>query len=435
MQIIPVVTGMYLLHSLDRGNIGNARVAGLQDDLGMSDLQYSLALTATLIPYLIVEIPSNLFVTRFGAHIVLPSLIVVWGAVTAFQGIVTSYGGLIVCRVFLGICEGGLLPGISIYIAAFYPRNKLQFRVALFFASSALAGAFSGLLASAIEHLDGRDGRPGWAYIFILEGCLTVFYGILSFFIMPRSLETIKFLTAQEKEDAYSVLLQEQTLLQKDPPFNWKSTMSVLVTPHAWLTLLMSFMGGTFCLDFEPSIVQSLGFKANRAQLMSVPPFAAAWAVSIITAVFSDRFRVRGITIIFHSLVAMIGFVFLGSQSHSVQYGSTFFFVTGVFCVPPSLLSWIVNNAAPSYRRSAAVAFSLSTTSVGGILSTWLFGALSGGANFRVATIVSIVFSGASAVAAALNILWLNSQNQKRRKVQNPGPVVDDTSDGFIYML
>ncbi|KAK7047268.1 hypothetical protein VNI00_006499 [Paramarasmius palmivorus] len=162
IQIIPIVTGMYLLNFLDRGNIGNARVAGLQKSLGISDQQ------------------------RFGAHTVLPILIVAWGAVTAFQGLITSYAGLVACRVVLGICEGmiipslmvagqlilpvlgGLLPGVSLYVASFYPRSKLQFRVALFFASTALAGAFSGLLASAISHLDGRGGRPGWAYIFIL---------------------------------------------------------------------------------------------------------------------------------------------------------------------------------------------------------------------------------------------------------------------------
>ncbi|EEB93396.1 hypothetical protein MPER_07951, partial [Moniliophthora perniciosa FA553] len=133
------------------------------------------------------------------------------------------------------------------------------FRVALFFASTALAGVFSGLLAAAISHLDGRDGRPGWAYIFILEGCFTIFFGQLCFFIMPRSLQTIKLLTAEEKSNAHTILLQECETL-------------------------------TSLAYFQPSIVQSLGFKANQAQLMSVPPYAVAWAVNIITAVMSDKF-------------------------------------------------------------------------------------------------------------------------------------------------
>ncbi len=128
---------------------------------------------------------------------------------------------------------------------------------------------------------------------------------------------------------------------------------------------------------------------------MSVPPFAVAWAgklflrlqnwfiqqdlsVNIITAFVSDRYRLRGVTVIFHSLLATIGFaVFLGSKSHDVRYGSLFLFVTGVYCIPPSLLAWAANNSAPRFRRAAVIAFLLSSTSLGGILATWLFGSLS----------------------------------------------------------
>ena len=38
----------------------------------------------------------------------------------------------------------------------------------MFFSAASLSGAFSGLLAAAIENMDGVRGRPGWAWIFIL---------------------------------------------------------------------------------------------------------------------------------------------------------------------------------------------------------------------------------------------------------------------------
>lgn len=440
VQILPIVTIMYLLNFLDRGNIGNARVAGLQANLGMTDSQYSLLLTATLIPYALVEIPSNLFLTRIGAHIVLPTLVVIWGAVTAFQGLVTSYGGLVACRVILGCCEGGLLPGLSLYVASFYPRSKLQLRIALFFASTALAGAFSGLLASAIDHLDGHDGRPAWKYIFILEGSFTVLYGLVCFVIMPRSLSTIPLLTSEEWSNAEALLVQEHTMLAKDDGhFSWSSTLNALFQPHVLLYFVLGFFGGltlTALAYFEPSIVESLGYTANRAQLMSVPPYAVAWAVNIITAFVSDRYRLRGVTVMFHSMLATIGFaVFLGSKNNHVRYGSLFLFVPGVYCSPPSLLAWAANNSAPRFRRAAVIAFLLSSTSLGGILATWLFGSLSKAPDYDNATIVSIVFSAGMIVAAFANIVWLNAQNKKRKAVANPGPVNDDRSDGFLYKL
>ncbi|KAG6808401.1 hypothetical protein H0H93_016981 [Arthromyces matolae] len=58
--VIPVVAMFYLLSFLDRTNFANARVAGLQKDLKMSNYQYSIALTVTYVPYIVAELPSNL---------------------------------------------------------------------------------------------------------------------------------------------------------------------------------------------------------------------------------------------------------------------------------------------------------------------------------------------------------------------------------------
>ena len=73
-------------------------------------------------------------------------------------------------------------------------------RIAIFFASTTLAGAFSGLLASAILHMDGVGGRPGWAWIFILEGLLTVVCAVASFWILEDFPDTAKFLSETERE-------------------------------------------------------------------------------------------------------------------------------------------------------------------------------------------------------------------------------------------
>ncbi|KAG6852938.1 hypothetical protein C0991_008010 [Blastosporella zonata] len=58
--VLPIVAMFYLLSFLDRTNLANARVAGLQDDLKLTNYQYCIALTVTFIPYIAIEIPSNL---------------------------------------------------------------------------------------------------------------------------------------------------------------------------------------------------------------------------------------------------------------------------------------------------------------------------------------------------------------------------------------
>jgi len=157
-----------LLSFIDRVNIGNARIAGLQTDLNMSNYQYSLVLTITFIPYIIIEIPAGLVLKRVGANILLPTMVTLWGLITTLQGFVTSYSGLLAARFFLGLVEGGLIPGIMLVMSRCYRRDQIQLRLALFFTAASLTGAFSGLLASAIVGMDGIAGHRGWQWIFIL---------------------------------------------------------------------------------------------------------------------------------------------------------------------------------------------------------------------------------------------------------------------------
>ena len=85
------------------------------------------------------------------------------------MGLVQNYGGLMTARFFLGVAEAGLFPGINYLLSCWYTRSELGIRVAIFFSAAAFAGSFGGLLAAAIQRMDGIGGKPGWAWIFILE--------------------------------------------------------------------------------------------------------------------------------------------------------------------------------------------------------------------------------------------------------------------------
>jgi MFS family permease len=109
-----------LFSFIDRSNIGNARIAGLTDDLHITTgTRFNIALLVFYIPYILVDIPSNLLVKRVRAGIYLPALITSWGLVCTFMGFVQSFAGLVVCRLLLGLCEGGILGGVIIYLAMF----------------------------------------------------------------------------------------------------------------------------------------------------------------------------------------------------------------------------------------------------------------------------------------------------------------------------
>ena len=124
---------------------GNARIAGLERDLGLTDRQYQICITTLYVPYILSEIPSNLILKYVGPRWVLPTIITVWGAITCLQGrknqlliqiysclnspgTVTNFSGLLAARFFLGMVEGPMLPSIVLYLSAFYTRQELSMK-------------------------------------------------------------------------------------------------------------------------------------------------------------------------------------------------------------------------------------------------------------------------------------------------------------------
>ncbi|KAI6132174.1 major facilitator superfamily domain-containing protein [Pisolithus croceorrhizus] len=411
--VLPMCTVIYLLsffssipNNQDINNIGNARVAGMQTALKISNYQYTVALTLTLVPYIAMELPSNLILKRVGPDRLLPAMVTLWGIIAAMQGIITA-----------------------------------------FFASASLTGAFSGLLAAAITKMDGIGGKPGWAWIFILEGLFTFAFGILSFSVLPRSPETARFLSSEERCYVVSKLKSSKAMSDDDRKdvFSWMEVWRAFCSPQVLLLSIVAFLNGTQLVGlafFEPTIVAGLGYAGRQAQLMSVPPFVLAFLASMISAFISDRYGCRGLTVIFFSFWCIIGFsMFYATTSQHAQYASLFFSVAGAYAVAPAVITWIVNNSAPHIRQASGIAFGFITSCSGGILATWLLGSLSPGPNYTAATITFIIMSIGMVVFSSLNLLYLLRENRAKAETRLSAAKHDepehlgDRSAWFVYTL
>jgi MFS family permease len=185
MHLIPFVSILYLMAFLDRVNIGNARAFGLEKDLNLGGVEYNTALTIFFVPYIIFEIPSNILLKHFSPRVWLSICCIGFGLVTALQGLVQNYSGLLATRFFLGLFESAMFPGCFYLLSTWYRRHEAQKRFSFFFSSTSLAGAFGGLLASGIGKMDHVRGFRGWRWIFIIEGCFTVVVGAIFLFTFP----------------------------------------------------------------------------------------------------------------------------------------------------------------------------------------------------------------------------------------------------------
>lgn len=52
-RLLPVLAIMYLFNALDKGNLGNAKTAGLDKDLGFKGNQYNIVLSVFYVPYVL----------------------------------------------------------------------------------------------------------------------------------------------------------------------------------------------------------------------------------------------------------------------------------------------------------------------------------------------------------------------------------------------
>ncbi|KAH6644077.1 major facilitator superfamily domain-containing protein [Boeremia exigua] len=382
LHLIPMLALLYLLSFLDRGNIGNAKIEGLVETLGMTGAQYNWCLTAFFFTYAAFEVPSNLLLKKLRPSVWLPTIMVAWGIVMTLMGIVKNYEGLLIARIFLGITEAGLFPGVAYYITMWYCRHEAQFRQALFFSAASVAGAFSGLLAFGIAHMDGVGGLEGWRWIFILEGILTVLVAILAFFTLYDFPETAGFLTEEERafvvfrlkyQGASNETINGQRVAQDDT-FQWKFVKSAFLDWQIWTNIWVYW--GIVCplygiSLFLPSIIRGLGYTSSTAQLLTVPIYITASVLAIAVAWWSDRVGKRHPFILVCLCIMAVGFIMcVSSGTPGVIYAGVFIATCALYPAFPGNITWLSNNLAGSTKRATGQAIQIAVGNLAGAMAS-----------------------------------------------------------------
>lgn len=160
------------------------------------------------------------------------------------------------------------------YLCYWYKPSERATRLAIFAGSVAVAGAFSGLLASGISFLNGKANLAGWQWLFILTGIPAVLFGIIVWILMPNYPQDAKFLTAEERAFACA-RMGPFAPNKEDKTFDGKVAKKTMLDPVFWLYAVSYF----FMVNslnafsyFSPTIIANLGFEGYVAQLLTVPP-------------------------------------------------------------------------------------------------------------------------------------------------------------------
>ncbi|KAI1101461.1 MFS general substrate transporter [Jackrogersella minutella] len=359
LVIVPVMGVLYMVLFLDRTNIANARALGigkpdgLEGALHMPSDGYNKALWIFYIPFVLAEVPANLILNmnKIRPGIWLGGQMFLLGILGMCQGLTSSYGGLLAVRFLLGVFEASLPAGATYMISMYYTRREAAVRFAWFF-NFALAGPlFSGLLAYAIQNINGAGGYQGWRWIFIIEGLVTVFISVFVIWLCPNIPHHAQswFLTAQERDRLVYQLEVSRGAESKGSAVDNVPIWRVLTDWRIHL-LTMCF----FCCDvtassiasFSPTILTELGWVATIAQLMTMPVWAAGIVSTFIITWLATRVNLRTPFLLFSICLQLVGWCIMVTypRAAGVRYLALFFMAAGTFPQMSILMGWLSAN-------------------------------------------------------------------------------------------
>ncbi|KAF2735634.1 pantothenate transporter liz1 [Polyplosphaeria fusca] len=381
-RLLPMIILMYIMNYLDRNNIAAVRLAGLQDELELSSVQYQTIISILFVGYILMQIPSNLLLNKTGRPaIYLPCCMIIWGIISGATGACQNFGGLVACRFFLGFIEAAYFPGCLFYLSSWYTRKELGFRTAVLYSGSLISGAFGGLVTAGItSNMDHTHGLRAWRWVFIIEGAITVVIAVGAFFILPNFPRTTSWLSDEERQLAAYRLLED---VGED---DWTSSASqsffhglklALVDIKTWvlMVLLLAIVSSASVTNFFPTVVKTLGYGNVETLLLTAPPYVLAVITTYLNAWHADRTGERFFHIVLPLCVGVVAFI-LCAATHSVapRYVAMMLMVPGVYTGYVVALTWISNSLPrPASKRAAALAFINAISNTSSIYASYMY--------------------------------------------------------------
>lgn len=165
-----VMFGLFLLSVvtyLDRVCI-NPAAPHIQADLGLSNAQWGVVVSAFLIFYGIFEVPAGWLGDRFGPRSVLTTIVLWWSGFTALTGAVRTFWQLLLARAMFGAGEAGAFPNAACVVSRWFPSQQRGRAQGIVWLATRLGGALSPFLVLPLV------ANWGWRSVFYAFSLLGV---------------------------------------------------------------------------------------------------------------------------------------------------------------------------------------------------------------------------------------------------------------------
>ncbi|KAL4916422.1 major facilitator superfamily domain-containing protein [Aspergillus aurantiobrunneus] len=412
ITLMSIISILYLFNYLDRNNISQAKLDSFTEDLGLQGNDYSVAVSIVNVGYILMQLPSNMILTKVRPSLYIAFWVIVWSSVSAATAGTHNFEGLIGVRITLGVCE-----------APFFPGKELALRYAVLYSGFVLATATSGLLAAAIfAGLDGASGLPGWRWLFIIVGAMSLVFGVLALVLLPdlpgANTGSARWLFNEKQHQiAVERMRRDAVSNQEDNTSLRHGLRLAIMHIKVWIfAFIMCSSQSAYGFNyFYPTIVEGFGLGARTITLAcTAPPYIVGAFVSYCVAWSSDRRKERGFHILTPVLVAIAGFIVsVATLNIPVRYFASFLYISGIFGTNAVVFNWAATIVSDTAQKKACAMAIINLT-----------GQLGSAPRYITAMILLLVFAALEALLCLSMKLFLRRKNRNLAAWGNEAGVV-----------
>jgi ACS family tartrate transporter-like MFS transporter len=300
-RLIPFLIVCYFIAYLDRVNVGFAALT-MNKDLGLTASMYGFGAGVFFLTYFIFEVPSNLFLERFGARKWIARIMFSWGILSGIMAFIPNmavwfgmrnehvFYGL---RMLLGIAEAGFFPGIIFYLTLWFPSVYRARIIGFFMAAIPFSSVLGAPLSGMLLEMHGLAGLAGWQWLFIIEAAPALVLSVIVFYYLTDRPRDAGWLAADERAWLMQRLAAEEQQRKQVAHFGIIQAMfnpRVLALAFVYFGCALSNYGVGF---FLPQIVKGFGLTNTATGFVTAIPYVVGTIGMIWYGRRSDRKRQR----------------------------------------------------------------------------------------------------------------------------------------------
>ena len=400
LRFVPLLTIAYLFNYLDRTSLGFAALT-MNKQLGLSASQFGLAAGILFLGYCLFEVPSNLLLYRFGARRWLARIMISWGIVSAATIFVVGPNSFYALRLLLGIAEAGFFPGVTFFLAAWFPAQYRTRMLAWFLIGIPLSSLIGSPVCGMLLQMDGIWGFAGWQWLFLGVSLPCIPLGLLTLWLLADRPETATWLSSDERDVLRDVLSSE---VRERPP---SSLLAALMDTRVLILAAIQFgftLGSYGIGIWLPLMLREYHLSTLAIGWTAAIPYLFASAGMILWARYVDR---KGRRIINLAITCFLGGAGLVAPilSGSLAVALMGFSVALVGVTAARAIFWTIpTRFLTGVAAAGGLAFINSIGTVGGFVGPSMMGWLKEFSGSYVVGLLAVAAIMVAATAASMSL-------------------------------